>query len=73
MIIEGIDVVDLNEIQPGCTVKLKIVDNDIVKSLLETANTIGCKLIFIKYGEFFFREYRSRKRSDTIDNILSDL
>jgi hypothetical protein len=72
MTLEGIDSVDLNKIYPGDTVKLKIAKRSIVSSLIKTAREMSCKLIFINYGVFYFSEFISAKRNETIDTILSD-
>lgn len=72
MIIEGIDSVDLDRIYPGYTVRLKIVERNVVSSMVNTAREIGCKLILLNYGEFYFKEFISTKRNETINNILSD-
>lgn len=73
MIIEGIDSVDINDIYPGCTIKLKLVDNVTISSLIDISENLGCKLILLNYGEFYLREYRSYNRNDIIDSILIDL
>tara|TARA_R110000772_G_scaffold5341_6_gene19204 strand:- start:1531 stop:1752 length:222 start_codon:yes stop_codon:yes gene_type:complete len=73
MIIEGIDSVDLDKIYPGDTVQLKLAEKNMVSSLINTAQQIGCTLIFLNYGKFYFKEFISKRRSETIDTILSDL
>tara|TARA_R110000772_G_scaffold2410_4_gene8506 strand:+ start:12616 stop:12834 length:219 start_codon:yes stop_codon:yes gene_type:complete len=72
MIIKGIDSVDLSNIYPGDTVKLKICKKSIVSSLINLSERMGCKLIFLNYGEFYFQEFISIRRDSIIDNILSD-
>ena len=70
MVIKGINDVDIDKISPGDTVKIKIKSDKIVNSLYKHANNIGCKLILLNYGEFFFKDYRSSQREKIIDNLL---
>ena len=72
MIIPQTDTIDLSEIFPGDTLKLKRTNKQIVTSLLELAGEMGCKLIFTEPGEFYFKEYLSTQRNNIINNILND-
>jgi len=70
MVINGVDKIDVNIISPGDTVKLKIKGTKIVESLYKHAQKIGCKLILTNYGEFYFKEYRSKEREKIINDLL---
>ena len=70
MTIKGVDSVDTGDIYPGDTVKLKKASQDVVGSLLERAEQIGCILKLLNYGEFYFKEVRSKQRDQIIDDLL---
>jgi hypothetical protein len=70
MTISGIDKIDIDSISPGDHIKLKIQKTHIVEQLLKHANSIGCKLIYLNYGEFFFKDFRSVERDRMIDDLL---
>lgn len=72
MTIKGTNSIDIDLIYPGYTVILNVVNQDMVRSLLKTADKLGCKLILLKYGHFYFREYISTQRNNTISDILTE-
>lgn len=70
MTINGVDNIDIDSISPGDMIKLKIQRSDTVSLLLEHSKRIGCKLIYLNYGEYFFKDYRSIERERIIDSLL---
>ena len=71
MIVNGIDTIDINNLQPGDNIKLKKVSNELIDKLVIQAKLIGCKLMFLNYGEFYLTEFKSRERDKIITDLLS--
>jgi len=70
MIIKGSHKIDIKSIKPGDTIKISIKKDTVVNSLYKHANEIGCKLILLNYGEFYFKDHRNIKREKIIDDLL---
>lgn len=65
------NIINIEEINPGDTVIVKLSTQKIVESLRKRAQDIGCSLILLNYGEFFFKDYRSVNRDKFIEELLN--
>jgi hypothetical protein len=63
--------IDISKISPGDKIEIKLNSNKIVNALIERASQIGCKLISLNYGEFYFKDVRPEEREKTIDYLLN--
>jgi uncharacterized protein (DUF608 family) len=70
MIYESISKLEM--VSPGDTVKLKQSKKGYVSQLFEHSKKIGCKLILLKYGEYFFKDEREIYREKYINEILGE-
>ena len=71
MTMRGIDSVDLDQIQPGYTVELKISKQSFVSKMLDKSKEIGCALKLLNYGVFYFSEiYKDPEERDKVINKI---
>ena len=72
MTLKGIDKVDLDYIQPGYIIELKISKQSFISKMMEKSKNIGCTLMSLNYGVFYFKEKHidPNKREEIIDTIL---
>ena len=72
MVYEGLKEVDLSEVRPGDTVRLRKTINTFVSEMSIHAKNIGCKLMLLNYGEFFFKDIRYELRESLLSDLLDE-
>jgi len=59
----------LDNIYYGDTITVHKVSKELVNSFIEKAINLGCKLITIKYGVFYFKDIRHILRQEAIEKL----